>query len=374
MVELGLRGHAFLRSDGTYDFATADRSGLLRAVNARHDGQDRAAIRRYLARRARDLGFPEAIPAGWRQKPTTPIPGTPLDQAFNSAGLPQPHPGQYGHLRVVHDLTRELLGDYVPPKVLPQFDSARAAKVDPGTSCDCQCTACRCCEHRVDSDDDDDDPKGDDANEGVTSAGQTGYVSPGDATCSRAVRELRLTDAPGGLCRVQGVVAPFGTPTIIYDRSGPYTESIAAGAFDSVLAGDTVLLTNHDSSTAAGIPLARTTAGTLKLSTDARGLLFSATLDPDSPAVQSILSAVRRGDLCGCSFSFTVASPGGDVWSDGMSKRVITRVNKLFDCALVTYPAYAVGTSVQLARQRSREIERARAMERLRQIRTRRTA
>jgi HK97 family phage prohead protease len=52
------------------------------------------------------------------------------------------------------------------------------------------------------------------------------------------------------------------------------------------------LLLNHD-----GLPLARTTSGTLKLREDKRGLHFEADLDPNDPDVQRIAPKVQRGDL-----------------------------------------------------------------------------
>ncbi len=144
--------------------------------------------------------------------------------------------------------------------------------------------------------------------------GSPGYLGQGDASGSRStagpLASPAVADADGN-SKLTGVVAPFSTPTIIWDRSGPFEEAIAPGAFSGVLTDDVVLLTNHDSATAAGIPLARTTAGTLRLWTGSRGLMFSATLDPDSPVARSVLSAVRRGDLCGCSFSFIVARGRG---------------------------------------------------------------
>jgi HK97 family phage prohead protease len=80
------------------------------------------------------------------------------------------------------------------------------------------------------------------------------------------------------------------------------------GAFAATLAKkpDVRLLINHD-----GLPLARTTSGTLKLREDKRGLHFEAELDATDPDVQRILPKVQRGDLSQMSFAFRTIK---DAW------------------------------------------------------------
>lgn len=81
-----------------------------------------------------------------------------------------------------------------------------------------------------------------------------------------------------------------------------YGEVIRPGAFSKTLAGspDVRMLVNH-----AGVPIARTKSGTLKLSQDDRGLFAEVdSLDPENPTVAELVSAMRRGDIDQMSFAF----------------------------------------------------------------------
>jgi phage head maturation protease len=72
--------------------------------------------------------------------------------------------------------------------------------------------------------------------------------------------------------------------------------------------------------------MARTRAGSLRLSEDGTGLHVEAKLDPKRPDVQTIRSAIENRELDEMSFSFMV-DPGGDKWSEDGSTRRITSVN-----------------------------------------------
>lgn len=156
--------------------------------------------------------------------------------------------------------------------------------------------------------------------------------------CGGAPFEVRAAD--GGAVRVEGYAAVFGEWA---DMGGMFLERIAPGAFDGRLEDDVRFLINH-----TGLPLARVSSGTLKLSVDARGLMMSAELDPSDPDVARIVSKMKRGDLREMSFGFRV-DVGGDDWDDTgqIPKRTITRLKELVDVSIVTDPAYA-GTDIAL--------------------------
>jgi len=145
--------------------------------------------------------------------------------------------------------------------------------------------------------------------------------------------ELRAA-ADGNGVRVVGYASTYDTPYPIYGgpEAGGFNESIKAGAFDkSVREKDDVrFLVNHE-----GVPLARTKSGTMTLEADDMGLLVDATLDPTSPIVASLRSAMDRGDMDQMSFAFQVTK---QVWSPDYAERHITEV-RLFDVSVVTYPA-----------------------------------
>jgi HK97 family phage prohead protease len=142
-----------------------------------------------------------------------------------------------------------------------------------------------------------------------------------------------------GTVKVAGYAAVFGQEANI---GGYFTEVIEAGAFTSALerGDDVVFLVNH-----AGLPLARTRSGTLRLSQDERGLYIETELDMTDPDVRAIVPKMKRGDLDKMSFAFVPTRQAWDETGD-MPKRIIQDV-QLHDVAIVTTPAYD-GTEIGL--------------------------
>lgn len=125
-----------------------------------------------------------------------------------------------------------------------------------------------------------------------------------------------------------------------YDM-GWYTERIMAGAFATTLArgADVQMLINHE-----GLPLARTTNGTLDLREDAeRGLVFEARADSTDPDAQRVAAKVSSGLMDQCSFAFRVLRQS---WSEDHDVREISEVDlNRGDVSVVNYganPATAV--------------------------------
>ena len=155
---------------------------------------------------------------------------------------------------------------------------------------------------------------------------------------------LQVRAASGSGLRLSGYASVTGTPYEVNDWLGSYSETIARGAFSAALASypDTRLLLNHD-----GIPLARTTSGTLTLreftlpnadplGLGLTGLWVVAELDPNSGLASDVRSALARGDLSQMSFAFTTAR---DTWNSDYSSRTVNEIGELPDVSLVTYPA-----------------------------------
>ena len=107
------------------------------------------------------------------------------------------------------------------------------------------------------------------------------------------------------------------------------------------------------------IPLARTPK-TLELIKDDKGLSMRATL-PDTATGAAAYEAVKRGDLSGMSFCFTVAE-GGSSYDPKTNTRTITAISKVYEVSIVSFPAYAE-TSVEARQQmqNSKRSERAKA-------------
>ena len=127
-----------------------------------------------------------------------------------------------------------------------------------------------------------------------------------------------------------GYASVFDKSYVVRDSKGTYTETIKPGAFKKTLQeqDDVRFLINHD-----GIPLARSSSGTLKLEEDDYGLFVEAELDPNNPKVAEVASAMKRGDLNEMSFAFAAVRDDFDG-----EKRDVQEV-RLFDVSVVTYPA-----------------------------------
>jgi uncharacterized protein len=116
---------------------------------------------------------------------------------------------------------------------------------------------------------------------------------------------------------------------------GYFREQLAPGAFSKALTRcDVRALFNHDPSAVLG----RTSAGTLQLSEDATGLRMECTL-PDTTLGRDLAESIRRGDVQGQSFAFTVAADKWD-FSGETPLRMVLEVEELYDVGPVTYPAY----------------------------------
>ena len=129
--------------------------------------------------------------------------------------------------------------------------------------------------------------------------------------------------------KLVGYAAVFDSPS----EPLPWTEFVKRGAFTKTLndGADVRLLIDHE-----GVPLARTTSGTLALREDDRGLLVESDLDPTNPDAARLISALRRGDISQMSFAFRTIK---DSWSEDRSTRELREV-QLFDVSVVTFPAY----------------------------------
>lgn len=142
--------------------------------------------------------------------------------------------------------------------------------------------------------------------------------------------ELRASASGGGVT-VKGYAAVFDSPA---DIGGDWIEVIAPGAFTETLRADDVLaLAAHDSARILG----RTSAGTLRLQQDQRGLAVEIDL-PDTSDGRDVGELVRRGDLKGMSFGFIVRQ---DEWDERAvpPKRTIRSVD-LIEVSAVGRPAY----------------------------------
>ena len=122
----------------------------------------------------------------------------------------------------------------------------------------------------------------------------------------------------------------------MWDSAGEYPETVTRGAFAGTLSRspDVKFLLNH-----GGLPLARSSGGTLDLREDDTGLQVEARLNTDHADFRYVRSAIERSDLRSMSFAFRIEDPSGG-WNEDFTARTITAVDlNGGDVALVNDPA-----------------------------------
>ncbi|WP_426213669.1 HK97 family phage prohead protease [Mesorhizobium abyssinicae] len=108
---------------------------------------------------------------------------------------------------------------------------------------------------------------------------------------------------------------------------------------------DVLALWNHNYDR----PLGRTSSGTLDLRSDRVGLYFGLNPDDTTPDGMTAIGTVRRQDVSGCSFGFTVTR---ETWDDGDDAQLPLRIIEeavLWEVSLCPDPAYNE-TSASLTR------------------------
>lgn len=151
----------------------------------------------------------------------------------------------------------------------------------------------------------------------------------------------------------EGIAAPYGERAPIPNRENVwFTEEYVRGAFSKAIRekDDAVLNIDH-----GGLPLARVSSGTLRLSDTERGLHCRAELDKEDPDVMRVLRKIERGDLREMSCAFVA---NRTVWdeSEEVPHRAIEEV-RLYDVSIVTNGAYS-STDVSLSSRDSKILER----------------
>jgi hypothetical protein len=120
---------------------------------------------------------------------------------------------------------------------------------------------------------------------------------------------------------VDGYASVVGRAYQMWDMFGEYEEIIAPGAFDKTLAAepDVAYLVNH-----RGVTMARTTNGSLELSSDNKGLFTKAYLNPKRTDVQDLLMAIEDKDITEMSFAFMIED--GE-WNDDYTRFQINQID-----------------------------------------------
>lgn len=145
--------------------------------------------------------------------------------------------------------------------------------------------------------------------------------------------------------RETGETILTGRP-IVYEQMtdiGYFNEIIARGALDGANLRDVRFLVNHNTDM---IPLARSRRNngnsTMKFSIDEEGLFLDfVKLDVENNAdARALWSAVKRGDISGMSFMFTVDKDKWDYTDEEHPTRRILQFGSIIELSACTFPAY----------------------------------
>lgn len=132
---------------------------------------------------------------------------------------------------------------------------------------------------------------------------------------------------------------------IVYDSMtdlGYFNEVIERGALDKANLKDVRFLVNHDTSK---IPLARSRNNnensTMQMEVDSEGMKIRVNLDTENNTeARNLYSAIKRGDITGMSFMFSIDK---EEWVDLESDhptRHIKSIGQVLEVSAVTFPAY----------------------------------
>ena len=123
---------------------------------------------------------------------------------------------------------------------------------------------------------------------------------------------------------------------------GWFNEIIEAGALSDTNLKDVRFLINHDTSM---IPLARSrnnnVNSTMQLEVDNDGMGIRVNLDTENNSeARNLYSAIKRGDITGMSFMFTIDDEEWENLESDHPTRHIRKIGQVFEVSAVTFPAY----------------------------------
>ena len=155
------------------------------------------------------------------------------------------------------------------------------------------------------------------------------------------VQEIRAIDPTADEPRatIEGFAIPYEVETNVGNW---FIEVIKRGALDGADLKDVPFFIHHNN---RAIPLARSrnnnATSSMQLIVDDRGLGYSAKLDIDNNVeAKALYSAVKRQDITGMSFSFTVKEENWLNLDSNLPTREIKRFKKIHEISALWSPQY----------------------------------
>lgn len=151
--------------------------------------------------------------------------------------------------------------------------------------------------------------------------------------------EVRAEEREDGTGIITGRPIVYEAETVIGDY---FKEIISRGALDGTDLTDVRFLVNHNTEM---IPLARSRRNngnsTMQLSVDYEGLTIETLLDiENNNDARALFSAVKRGDITGMSFMFSVTDEEWENLDSELPTRRIKSIGSVIEVSAVTWPAY----------------------------------
>lgn len=141
---------------------------------------------------------------------------------------------------------------------------------------------------------------------------------------------------------------------------GWFDEVIEAGALAETNLKDVRFLVNHNTDM---IPLARSrnnnVNSTMQLEVDDNGMGIRVNLDTENNTeARNLYSAIKRGDITGMSFMFTIDDEEWENLESDHPTRHIRKIGQVFEVSAVTFPAYE---STEISARDKEALESAKA-------------
>ena len=155
-----------------------------------------------------------------------------------------------------------------------------------------------------------------------------------------------------------------GRPIVYNSKTdiGYFDEVIEAGALDKANLKDVRFLVNHDTNM---IPLARSRNNnensTMQLEVDKDGMSIRVNLDTENNTeARNLYSAIKRGDITGMSFLFTIDKEEWEGLESDHPTRHIKAIGQVFEVSAVTFPAYE---STEISARNKEALDSAKALD-----------
>lgn len=135
-----------------------------------------------------------------------------------------------------------------------------------------------------------------------------------------------------------------GRPIVYNSKTnlGYFEEIIEAGALDNTDLRDVRFLVNHNTDM---IPLARSRRNnknsTMQMEVDKDGMAIRVNLDTENNTeAKNLYSAIKRGDISGMSFMFSIDNETWEGLDTDLPLRRISAIGQVLEVSAVTFPAY----------------------------------